>query len=94
MEKSLEQIVEATKAAIEATPPELLSDVMSEGIYLVGGGALLRGFDTLLSQQTKMPVKIIEDPLTAVARGGGIVLENLDNLREILTEVESGEMPK
>ena len=68
------------KATIEATPPELLADVMTDGIYLVGGGSLLTGFSTLLSQATKMRVNIIEDPLTAVARGGGIVLENLDDL--------------
>ena len=94
MEKSLNQIVSATKSAIEQTPPELLSDVMKDGIHLVGGGALLKGLDTLLSAATKMPVKIIEDPLTAVARGGGIVLENLDELREVLTEVESTKMPQ
>lgn len=91
LEKSISQIVEAIKLTIEQTPPELLSDVMTDGIYLVGGGSLLRGLDKLISTTTKMPVKIIEDPLTAVVRGGGIVLENLDELREILTETESSE---
>jgi rod shape-determining protein MreB len=94
MEKSLNQMVDAVKAAIEATPPELLADVMTDGIHLVGGGSLLRGLDTLLSEATKMPVKIIEDPLTAVVRGGGIVLENLDELKEVLAETESGAVPK
>jgi len=81
MEKSLNQIIEAVKMTIEETPPELLADIMTDGIYLVGGGALLRGLDKLISNSTGMTVKIIEDPLTAVVRGGGIVLENLDELK-------------
>lgn len=89
MDKSLKQIVESVKATIEATPPELLADVMQDGIYLSGGGSLLRGFDSLLSLATKMKIKIIEDPLTAVARGGGIVLENLGQLREVLLATSS-----
>lgn len=94
MEKSLNQIVEATKATIEATPPEILADVMGGGIYLVGGGSLLKGIDMLLSQATKMKVKIIEDPLTAMVRGGGIVLENLDELKEVLCATNSLGVPK
>jgi len=94
MEKSLNQIIEQVKATIEETPPELLSDVMTDGIHLTGGGALLRRFDMLLKQVTKMPVHIIEDPLTTVARGGGVVLENLDELREVLTETQTGEIPR
>lgn len=94
LEKSLTQIIDAVKATIEATPPELLADVMSEGIHIVGGGSLLHGFDILLKQATKMNVKIIEDPLTAVARGGGIVLENLDTLREVLSDSTSSEVPR
>lgn len=94
MERSLSQIVEATKATIEATPPELLADVMSGGIYLVGGGSLLKGIDILLAQATKMKVNVIEDPLTAVVRGGGIVLENLDELREVLCETNSIGVPQ
>jgi len=94
MEKSLEQIVEAVKATIEATPPELLADVMAQGIYLVGGGSMLTGIDTLLAKATKMKVNIVEDPLTAVARGGGIVLENLDELREVLADVTAIEAPQ
>lgn len=94
MERSLIQIVEATKATIEATPPEILADVMSGGIYLVGGGSLLRGIDVLLAQATKMKVKIIEDPLTAMVRGAGIVLEHLDELREVLCESDSVGVPK
>lgn len=94
MEKSINQIVEAAKATIETTPPELIADAMTEGIHLVGGGSLLRGLNTLLSQVTKMPTRVIEDPLTAVVRGGGVVLENLDELKVVLAETESGEVPK
>ena len=90
MEKSLNYMVEAVKDTIELTPPELLADIMNSGIYIVGGGALLTGLDSLLSAATKMRVKIIEDPLTAVVRGGGIVLENLDTLREVLADTSSG----
>ncbi|MEK9153377.1 MAG: rod shape-determining protein, partial [Patescibacteria group bacterium] len=83
-------MMEAVKDIIEQTPPELLADIMGSGIYLVGGGALLAGLDVLLSAATRMKVKIIEDPLTAVVRGGGIVLENLDTLREVLADTSSG----
>ncbi|OIO50018.1 MAG: rod shape-determining protein [Parcubacteria group bacterium CG1_02_41_26] len=90
MEKSLNAMMEAVKGVIESTPPELLADIMGSGIYIVGGGALLAGLDVLLSAATRMKVKIIEDPLTAVVRGGGIVLENLDTLREVLADTSSG----
>ena len=86
MEKSLKQMTDSIKTIVEATPPEILSDVMTSGLYLVGGGALLRGIDTLIYQATKIQVKIIEDPLTAVVRGGGIVLENLKELKETLAQ--------
>ena len=93
IEKSVAQMIDLVKRAIENTPPELLSDIMQEGIYLSGGGALLRGIDTLISKETKMPVKIIEDPLTAVVRGGGIALEGIDELGEILSSVEDYQEP-
>ncbi len=89
LEKSLNQIVETVKATIEETPPELLADVMKDGIYLVGGGSLLQGFDVLLQAATKMKVKIIEDPLTAVVRGGGVVLENFSDLKTVLANTNS-----
>lgn len=92
MEKSLNQIVDAVKLTIEETPPELLADIMREGIYLVGGGSLLKGMDKLISQSTGMSVRIIEDPLTAVVRGGGVVLEKLDELREVLAQDETEEI--
>lgn len=94
VEKSINQLIESIKSVIEETPPELLSDIMEDGIYLCGGGSLIRGLDTLINKETKMPVKIIEDPLTAVVRGGGILLEDIDMLKRALTQVEYQEPPK
>ncbi len=94
MQQSINKIVEAIKGVIEQTPPELLSDIMNRGIYLLGGGALLRGLDILISQETKMPTKVIDDPLTAVVRGGGVVIENIDELKEVLSETNEKEPPK
>ena len=94
MEKSVRQIITEIKTAIEETPPELLADIMASGIYLSGGGALLRGLDTLVQRETKIPTKIIEDPMTAVVRGAGMVLEELDKLHEILVETTELEPPK
>lgn len=91
---SNEAIITAIKETIEQTPPELISDLMTRGIVLVGGGSLLRGLDKLISKETKMPVKIIDDPLTAVARGAGIILEDLDKLRDVLVQSDYGEVPK
>ena len=94
MEKSVRQIVDTIKTAVEETPPELLADVMGKGIHLAGGGSLLKGLDILIAKETKIPAKIIEDPVTAVARGAGLVLENIDELREVLAETEELEPPK
>lgn len=94
LEKSIRQIVNAIKSTVEATPPELLSDIMAKGIYLAGGGSLLKGLDILISKETRMPTKVIEDPLTAVVRGAGIVLEDLDNLRDVLLETSELEPPR
>lgn len=85
---SIETLVEATKEVLEITPPEILSDVMNRGIHLVGGGALIKGLDKLLSTTLKIPVYIAEDPLTAIARGTGIVLENLDKYSDVLIQNE------
>jgi len=76
-------IVEAVKACLEKTPPELAADIMDRGIILAGGGALLRNLDSLIADQTGIPVHIAEDPLTCVARGTGKVLENEEILRKI-----------
>lgn len=88
LDRSVKQIISAVKTTIEETPPELLADVMTNGIYLSGGGSLLRGLDALIAKETKMPCKIIDDPLTAVVRGSGMALENLDKLAEVLSKDE------
>jgi rod shape-determining protein MreB len=93
LDRSVKQIVAAIRTTIEETPPELLADVMSNGIYLAGGGSLLRGLDVLISKETKMPCKIIDDPLTAVVRGAGIALENLEILSEVMSKDEEGQVP-
>ena len=94
LERSVRQIVNTIKATIEETPPELLADIMTSGIHFAGGGALLKGLDVLVGKETKIPTKIIDDPLTAVVRGAGLVLENLDELREVLLEDDYSEPPK
>lgn len=94
LERSVRQIVAAIKTALEETPPELLADVMTQGIQMAGGGSLLRGLDTLVQKETKIPTRVIEDPMTAVVRGAGMVLENIDKLSEILVETEYLEPPK
>ncbi len=78
LDKSLVKIETAILSVLEDTPPELYSDIYSKGIYLAGGGALLRGLDARLSAKTDIPVHIAEDPLHAVARGTGIALKNTD----------------
>ena len=78
IDKSVSKIEDAVLKALEATPPELASDIYRTGLYLTGGGALLRGLDTRLAAKTKLPVHIAEDPLRAVVRGTGIALKNTD----------------
>jgi rod shape-determining protein MreB len=87
IEPSVQAIVDAVKDTMEETPPELVADVMDQGIYLAGGGALLRGLDTRIAEATQMQVHIADDPLTCVARGTGLVLENLAKYeRSLVTE--------
>jgi rod shape-determining protein MreB len=94
LEKSVGEIINTVKATVEATPPELLADIMTEGIYLLGGGGLLRGLDQLIEEETKVKTKIADDPLTAVARGAGFALEHLNDLSDVLLEVEDLEPPR
>jgi len=94
IEKSVKMIVQEVKNTIEETPPELLADLMSRGIQMTGGGSLLRNINILIEKETKIPTRIIEDPVTAVVRGAGLVLENLDELREVLVKTEELEPPK
>ena len=86
LSRSIRIIVNNIKTTIEETPPELLADIMQRGIILAGGGSLIRGLDQLISNQTEMPVRMMEDPLTAVVRGTGIVLEDIDALKDVLIE--------
>ena len=74
------RIVEVVRTTLERCPPELASDLIDHGIVLAGGGALLRGIDRLLSEETGLPVTVAEDPLSAVANGTGIVLQEMDTL--------------
>lgn len=78
LDKSISKIEDAVLKALETTPPELASDIYRTGLYLTGGGALLRGLDKRIAQKTKLPVHIAEDPLRAVVRGTGIALKNTD----------------
>jgi len=78
LDKSISKIEAAILSALEMTPPELSADIYRTGIYLAGGGSLLRGLDKRISKKTKLPVHVAEDPLRAVARGTGIALKNFD----------------
>jgi rod shape-determining protein MreB len=80
LQEPLQSIVSAVKQALEQTPPELGADVAERGIVLTGGGALLRDIDKLLTEETGLPVVVADDPLTCVARGGGRILELMDEL--------------
>tara|TARA_B110000211_G_scaffold217088_1_gene260657 strand:+ start:247 stop:1275 length:1029 start_codon:yes stop_codon:yes gene_type:complete len=78
LDKSISKIETAILGALEMTPPELSADIFRTGIYLAGGGSMLRGLDKRISQKTKLPVHVAEDPLRSVARGTGIALKNFD----------------
>jgi len=88
LKKPIDAILEAIKETLEKTPPELSADLINYGMTMVGGGSLLRGIDKAIAKEIQIPVKVDADPLTAVAKGTGIVLENLDQIQESL---ESGE---
>jgi rod shape-determining protein MreB len=78
LQDPLSSIVQAVKSALEQSPPELAADIAESGIVLTGGGALLRDLDRLISEETGLPVIVAEDPLTCVARGGGLAMERMD----------------
>lgn len=83
-------ILEAIRITLERTPPELASDIMDRGIFLTGGGSLLRGLDRLVAEETGMPVHLADEPLLCVARGTGKVLEELPTLRKVLLTSRKG----
>ncbi len=86
LDKSISKIEEAILSALEMTPPELSADIFKTGIYLAGGGSMLRGLDKRISMRTKLPVHIAEDPLRAVARGTSIALKNLDKFQFLMKD--------
>lgn len=81
-------IAQTVRDTIDETPPELISDLMQHGIVLSGGSSQLRGLDERLSEETKMQVRVAEDPMTCVARGAGMILEELDTLHKVLTDMQ------
>jgi rod shape-determining protein MreB len=88
MKEPFESIVGAIKETLEETPPELAADLTERGITMAGGGSLIRGIDRAIRKEIDVPVRIAEDPLTCVARGTGLVIENLDKFKEALESDE------
>ncbi len=84
LSKSLRFIIEALREIIEATPPELVGDMLKEGIYLSGGGALLRGLDELIAKETQVAARVVDDPLRAVARGLGRIIDDFQGHQQFL----------
>ena len=85
---SISQVIDAIKTTLERTPPELAADIIDHGITLTGGGAMLRGLDDLISHETGITVHIADNPLDCVAIGTGRVLEDIDKLRDVLSDAE------
>ena len=85
LQEPIMAIVEAVRAALERTPPELASDIVDRGIVMTGGGSLLRGLDALLREETNLPINVDEDPLTCVVRGTGRILDEPTKYRSVLT---------
>lgn len=92
--RSVDSIVETVRAVLERTPPEVVADIMQRGIHLSGGGALIPGFAPLLEEVLQVPVIVVPDPLRAVVRGTGMVLERLDEYEEILIDNEGELSPQ
>jgi rod shape-determining protein MreB len=84
LDKSIQRIEDAVMETLSQTPPELAADIYNTGIYLAGGGSMLRGLDKRISQKTDLPVYIAEDPLRAVVRGTGIALKNIQKYKSVL----------
>lgn len=91
LEKSVRLIIDNIKSTLEVTPPELVADIYERGIILTGGGALLKGLDRAISQATQIPVYIADDPLTAVVRGTGYLLDNMELLKNVAISPTSEE---
>jgi len=84
IQEPIQQIVDAVRRALEITPPELASDIVDRGIVMAGGGSLIQGLDILLSQETSLPIRVDEDPLTCVVRGTGRILDDPEKYRNVL----------
>lgn len=84
--RSLRLIIEAIKETVENTPPELVGDILKGGIYLCGGGSLLRGMDQLIEKEISVKAQVIEDPMTCVVRGAGIIVENIPKYSPLLQQ--------
>ncbi len=84
--KSVRILINNIRTTVEETPPELVSDLMERGIVLAGGGSLIRGLDKAINDATEIPVKVVEDPLTAVVRGAGLVIEDINHLEGVLID--------
>lgn len=91
LSKNVRMLVEAIKTTLEETPPELVSDIMAQGIVLAGGGALLQQLDRMINKETKMPVRVADNPLAAVVQGTGLILEDLPTYKSILATSETRE---
>jgi len=91
---SIDTLIDAIKEVLETTPPEIVADIMKRGIFLAGGGALIKGLDKLLEEELEIPIYVAAEPLTAVARGTGVILENLSKYKDILIQKEDDLPPK
>lgn len=91
---SISSLLASIKQVLETTPPEVLSDIMKRGIMVVGGGSLITGLREMLSDELQMPIYIPEDPLTAVVRGTGMVLQHFDTFKDMLIDEDNAEPPK
>src|SRR3979409_1369879 len=85
IQEPIQQVVDAVRRALEITPPELASDIVDRGIIMTGGGALIRGLDLLLQQETGLPIHVDEDPPTCVARGTGRILDDFEKYPSVLS---------
>ncbi|MCH7875471.1 MAG: rod shape-determining protein [Gemmatimonadetes bacterium] len=85
IQEPIQQIVDAVRRALEITPPELASDIVDRGMVMAGGGSMIRGLDVLLSQETTLPIRVDEDPLTCVVRGTGRILDDPEKYRSVLS---------
>ena len=94
MAGSINAIVDSVRQTIEITPPELVADIMSTGIILAGGGALVRGLDRRLAQDTRFPVYVAEEPLTCVVRGAAEVLEEAAVLQKLQARLNTRKVPR